>query len=160
MAIILASQAVDFQKCITKMTNGCSIPLNLPFPYKDIFLPACERHDICYECGKMYNWTRNQCDVSFQKNMLTLCQLKEDFKNGKQTYNVSIWEKLKSVFYIASQLFKWISIKSGTLDHCNHGAKVYYSSVDKFAHPNYGSGDPILCQLQCANLLGNPKNLI
>ena len=30
--------------------DGCSIPLNLPFFYKDTFRSACDHHDICYGC--------------------------------------------------------------------------------------------------------------
>ena len=30
--------------------NGCSIPLNAPFPYKELFKPVCNRHDVCYIC--------------------------------------------------------------------------------------------------------------
>ena len=26
-------------------TNGCSVPLDLPFIYKNTFTPACENHD-------------------------------------------------------------------------------------------------------------------
>ncbi len=35
--------------------NGCSIPLGAPFPYKKQFKPACDKHDVCYECvSKVY----------------------------------------------------------------------------------------------------------
>lgn len=32
------------------VTNGCSIPGNLPFPYKRYFNKACNKHDVCYAC--------------------------------------------------------------------------------------------------------------
>ena len=92
--------------------------------------------------------------------MLNLCQLKEDLTNPKNTYSATVWDRLNSAFHIASQLIKWIGIKSGTLGHCNHGAQVYYLSVDKFAHSNFGSGDQTHCLLACTHLLGNPQNLI
>ena len=31
-------------------TNGCSVPLNLPFFYKKKFTTACNHHDVCYHC--------------------------------------------------------------------------------------------------------------
>lgn len=31
--------------------NGCSVPINSSsFPYKTLFHPACQRHDVCYVC--------------------------------------------------------------------------------------------------------------
>ena len=30
--------------------NGCSIPGDLPFVYKELFTPACNKHDVCYYC--------------------------------------------------------------------------------------------------------------
>ena len=30
--------------------NGCSIPYDLPYFYKDVFEPDCNKHDICYAC--------------------------------------------------------------------------------------------------------------
>ena len=30
--------------------NGCSVPGDLPYFYKDHFKPACNKHDICYGC--------------------------------------------------------------------------------------------------------------
>ena len=33
-----------------KYTNGCSIPFNLPWFYKEEFTPDCHKHDICYYC--------------------------------------------------------------------------------------------------------------
>ena len=35
---------------VLKKTNGCSIPLDLPFPYKQEFQPVCNEHDVCYIC--------------------------------------------------------------------------------------------------------------
>lgn len=30
--------------------NGCSVPLGMPFPFKPLFTPVCNRHDVCYIC--------------------------------------------------------------------------------------------------------------
>ena len=46
-----SSQVVDMVPCVKKMSNGCSIPLKIPIPYAyTLFKPACDRHDICYQC--------------------------------------------------------------------------------------------------------------
>ena len=34
-------------------TNGCSVPLDLPFIYKNTFYPACVKHDVCYTCVRV-----------------------------------------------------------------------------------------------------------
>ena len=34
-------------------TNGCSIPGNLPFPYKRYFIRACNKDDVCYACVRL-----------------------------------------------------------------------------------------------------------
>ena len=45
------SVAVDNSTCpIMKKTNGCSIPLDLSFPYKEEFKDVCNMHDVCYVC--------------------------------------------------------------------------------------------------------------
>jgi len=41
---------IDVQPCIDQLTNGCSIPLGLPFFYKEFFHKACLKHDVCYKC--------------------------------------------------------------------------------------------------------------
>ena len=30
--------------------DGCSVPFGLPFFFKELFTPSCNRHDICYRC--------------------------------------------------------------------------------------------------------------
>ena len=44
----------DFTPC-QEWSNGCSIPMGLPFPYKEMFRPACFRHDLCYGCVSTSN---------------------------------------------------------------------------------------------------------
>ena len=51
---VLEAEEIDFKPCVNVMTNGCSIPLGIAFPYKDLFLPACERHDVCYSCVSVF----------------------------------------------------------------------------------------------------------
>ena len=59
VSVLLFCGFITFSKCKldTKecendktMINGCSIPWGVDFPYKEFFLPACNRHDVCYSC--------------------------------------------------------------------------------------------------------------
>jgi len=58
--------------------NGCGPKIlggiNLGAIYTGLFLPACNSHDVCYECqrGKDY------CDTRFLINMYTMCNKKYD----------------------------------------------------------------------------------
>ncbi|KAK7114238.1 uncharacterized protein [Littorina saxatilis] len=55
------------------VTDGCSVPLQLPFFYKGQFKPACNRHDVCYTCGAGYGLTRADCDKAFLFDMRIAC---------------------------------------------------------------------------------------
>ena len=48
----VVAQRVDFQQCYTneELINGCSVPWGFDFPYKTMFTPACDYHDVCYSC--------------------------------------------------------------------------------------------------------------
>lgn len=52
-------------------TNGCNV-WNI-VPYKTLFTPACDKHDICYACGVDHGWNRKQCDMAFKHDMANLC---------------------------------------------------------------------------------------
>ena len=47
VALFPPSQAEDV---CAQHSNGCSIPGDLSFFYKDFFKPSCDRHDACYGC--------------------------------------------------------------------------------------------------------------
>ena len=91
--------------------------------------------------------------------MLSLCKLKEDAKSAV-FYSFWLWDRLKSIFHVGTALAKWILLKPGSLEHCIHGSDVYYKSVDGFGHSNFGKGNISMCNLRCAKILGDPKNLI
>lgn len=42
--------------------------------YSQIFETDCNKHDICYGCGSVYNLTRADCDNLFHKDMKTTCE--------------------------------------------------------------------------------------
>ena len=50
--VIVVFLSTTSQSCDWR-SDGCSIPGNLPFFYKEIFIPACNRHDVCYYCVRV-----------------------------------------------------------------------------------------------------------
>ncbi|XP_062606220.1 conodipine-P1-like [Saccostrea cucullata] len=76
-SLMLLSPGTDaFRYSCGYRANGCSIPGNLPFFYKNIFRPACNKHDQCYKCGssRRYRISRFSCDNKFVRNMLSICR--------------------------------------------------------------------------------------
>ncbi len=58
--------------CISEShVNGCSVPLNSPFPYKKVFEPACHKHDVCYRCVSTFLYI---CNMYLFKLLLSLCE--------------------------------------------------------------------------------------
>ena len=49
LLLSLDQEVMSNSKCKI-VSNGCSVPLGLPFFYKKTFYPACEKHDVCYDC--------------------------------------------------------------------------------------------------------------
>ena len=49
LLLVLLPAKVKAGECADH-SNGCSIPLDLDFFYRDLFTPACVKHDICYGC--------------------------------------------------------------------------------------------------------------
>merc|ERR1712221_22083 len=76
-AVILVLATIFYQAetaCVSDQhINGCSVPIKGNFPYETRFLPACNRHDVCYRCGIVYSWTRKECDRAFLRDMLQIC---------------------------------------------------------------------------------------
>ncbi|KAK7113982.1 conodipine-P3-like [Littorina saxatilis] len=71
MTSLMTSQAAD---TCAKYSNGCNIPFNLPYFYEKLFTPSCYRHDVCYECGKQFGVSREDCDKAFLGLMRTSCK--------------------------------------------------------------------------------------
>uniref|UniRef100_A0A7M5X6Y9 Uncharacterized protein n=2 Tax=Clytia hemisphaerica TaxID=252671 RepID=A0A7M5X6Y9_9CNID len=65
------------KKCHVK-TNGCGSgwSAKIPYMYKKLLTPACNKHDVCYSCGKKFGWSQKPCDVRFKKDMYRLCRCK------------------------------------------------------------------------------------
>ncbi|CAL1540103.1 unnamed protein product, partial [Lymnaea stagnalis] len=62
--------------CYRYDVDGCSIPFQLPFFFKDLFTHSCARHDICYHCGVGELISRATCDLSFRNDTTTSCKLR------------------------------------------------------------------------------------
>lgn len=64
-------------QCPKNHYNGCSVPEIVSFTYYYLFTPACNIHDICYECNthSNYRWFANKqwCDVDFYSKMRDKC---------------------------------------------------------------------------------------
>jgi len=65
---------VKVESCtVLQDINGCSTPLQLDIPFKKVFTPACNAHDVCYRCGEHYGWSQTECDNSFLKELKSIC---------------------------------------------------------------------------------------
>ncbi|XP_063406353.1 uncharacterized protein LOC134690310 [Mytilus trossulus] len=85
------------------LTNGCSVPLFGKFPYKKIFEPACQLHDLCYNCGIAQSKDRKYCDKIFLKKMKQICSTRKGWrkrscKRFSRLYYVGVCAGGKSSF--------------------------------------------------------------
>lgn len=65
-------------KDLTTWVNGCGpefskVIQNIPFAFRNLFTPACNRHDVCYGCGKTNGYTRSACDWAMYNDMQRAC---------------------------------------------------------------------------------------
>ncbi|XP_046565315.1 conodipine-P3-like [Haliotis rubra] len=63
---------VTSQSCASH-SNGCSIPFNLPYFFKNRFTPSCDKHDVCYACAGHYGRTQNDCDRMLYNEANRVC---------------------------------------------------------------------------------------
>ncbi|XP_021357361.1 uncharacterized protein LOC110452926 isoform X2 [Mizuhopecten yessoensis] len=49
-ALLMAAESQTHSCDENPFHNGCTIPFNIDIPFRNSFLPACKRHDICYKC--------------------------------------------------------------------------------------------------------------
>nr|QNH72509.1 toxin candidate TRINITY_DN40582_c2_g2_i12 [Pachycerianthus maua] len=109
--------------------DGCSAPFGQrSFFYRDIFTPACLRHDVCYRCGNHYKWTRDECDVAFRRDMRQLCEADSTKR--------SIFTKL---------------------GRCHIAANVYYNGVKAFGNSSFEKNPKDWCKLDCSRRGGDPS---
>nr|QNH72512.1 toxin candidate TRINITY_DN6453_c0_g1_i1 [Isarachnanthus nocturnus] len=123
-------KAASCDKCdALKTLDGCSAPFGKnSFFYRDVFTPACFRHDICYRCGAMYSWTRKKCDEAFYRDMKAMC---------------------------ASEHAKRFLLSKQT--KCKIVAFAYFSGVSVFGAPHFRDKAADWCDAGCAEEGGNPE---
>uniref|UniRef100_A0A098LXW8 Ccr_10 putative toxin n=1 Tax=Crassispira cerithina TaxID=1077925 RepID=A0A098LXW8_CRACE len=73
LIILTSARAVTSVTCDDHpAANGCSNPLP-ELQHEEKFFSACNRHDVCYGCGSLYNITRLMCDNFFMVDMVMAC---------------------------------------------------------------------------------------
>ncbi|KAK7500749.1 hypothetical protein BaRGS_00007993, partial [Batillaria attramentaria] len=92
--------------CNRYMSDGCS--------HLDggILTPACDRHDICYNCGAHYGVSRHECDQAFYSDMTRQCSRLPTFSPRRWTCN-----RRRSVFFTAVRWFGGSSYKDPSTNH-------------------------------------------
>ncbi|XP_041377133.1 conodipine-P1-like [Gigantopelta aegis] len=116
VGIVACAAALD---CNHGVTDGCSIPLGMPFFYKSRFRHACDKHDICYHCGVSHGVSKHQCDVRLYHNAISVCH-----SAGK-----------RFIF----------DMDAVTKQFCDSIAKAYYSAVNIFGSGSYHNSPDHYC---------------
>lgn len=88
-------------------TNGCSVPLNLPFFYKSLFTPSCNVHDVCYRCGADHGVDRASCDQDFRTNMKSTChqEYQQHSRSRSRRYFSPRMTQKRVVLKLESEIF-------------------------------------------------------
>nr|QNH72507.1 toxin candidate TRINITY_DN36719_c0_g1_i1 [Pachycerianthus maua] len=135
---------------VDRQTNGCSVPFGMEAPFKRQFIPACDKHDICYGCGHHYNWTREQCDQGFFEDMKSICK--------ERSLPMSYPGQRSRRFFLEAALKLWhfFHIISKEEKRCNMMAKMYFKGVRFFGKSHYEIRDNDYCRGICADHHGNP----
>ena len=86
--------------------------------------------------------------------MQSICHLRHTIKRNNW------WKKFKLILSLGYDVVKWWTIPGESLDHCLHGANIFYKAVDGFGESHYGlkKTSNRYCNEPCALLMGNPKN--
>lgn len=115
-------------------TNGCSVPLDLPFIYKNTFRPACVKHDVCYSCVR-YGISLLICVIFIHTNIIV------PFWYPSATYLVIMvepwllshsWGETKQVCSVVE------AYQRGTiryLPHLNLAMWAWYRRISRGCHP-------------------------
>ena len=82
-------------------------------------------------------------------------ECRKKYGNRKRFFG-SIARAFKKAFKIGSSIIQWPFIK-GDLAKCNHGAEIYFDSVDSFGGSSYVKRSPSWCEQRCAKEAGDPK---
>ncbi|KAL4235789.1 hypothetical protein ACF0H5_004179 [Mactra antiquata] len=75
LAVVFWTNQVNGYTCNSNPhVNGCSIPGDLPYFYKNVFNSDCNKHDICYACGERKGVSRSDCDSRFYARIKHTCE--------------------------------------------------------------------------------------
>ncbi|OUM61110.1 hypothetical protein PIROE2DRAFT_62700 [Piromyces sp. E2] len=118
-------QASNSVRTAIAEVNGCGPKLfgkyNIGESYNGLFLPACNCHDVCYDCQK----GKKNCDKIFLNNMKDLCDT-----------------KYPSTKKLTDKILK---------ADCVAKANIFYKAVDLFAKGSYERcGEELNSSTSCA----------
>jgi len=119
----------DDKEC-TRYVNGCGSGFteDVPLIFRSVFTPCCNKHDVCYDCGKTDSWTKDQCDETFLKDMENMCLC---------TYP----SRYQALIY----------------DACIVWAKTLYEVVHLFGGPYFTKVEKDFCKDKCILPYGSPN---
>ncbi|XP_021357360.1 uncharacterized protein LOC110452926 isoform X1 [Mizuhopecten yessoensis] len=94
-ALLMAAESQTHSCDENPFHNGCTIPFNIDIPFRNSFLPACKRHDICYKCGNNAMYAvlhgRYRCDQLFYRNMKAICKRRSLFRRFTCMVNARLY---------------------------------------------------------------------
>uniref|UniRef100_W4VS57 Conodipine 10 n=1 Tax=Conus geographus TaxID=6491 RepID=W4VS57_CONGE len=131
-------------------SNACSVPFSW-VPCQGHFLPACDRHDTCYHCGRHFGFTQKDCDNAFFTDMTALCAQGTDDegyclekRKRREASSISITTQLRQLQVLEKLMPpNSLSVRDPRQLHrvatCTAWASVYHWTVSKFGwwHFNY-----------------------
>ena len=90
-------------------TNGCSTPANAPLPFRQLFTPSCDVHDVCYNTCEN---GQGSCDTEFRDNMESAC-LGYHYAHRNDCF---VWS---TKYYLAVSRFGRSNYESAQVRHCH-----------------------------------------
>ena len=105
---------------------------------------------LVYLQGKYKDWGQQACDKTFMNNMRVICLIRHTRKRS------SWWRKARIAGELGYDMMAWKNLPEDSMEHCLHGARMFYKAVYGFGDVYYGKKDYVdACKRPCAQL-GNP----
>ena len=80
------------------------------------------------------------------------------------SYSGYSWQRflkeLEGSWLVGTGMLKWLGLKTGSLEHCLNGAKIYRDAVSHFAMKEYLTKGPSDCLLPCAEYMVKQNNTL
>eukprot|EP00794_Sanderia_malayensis_P000040 gene40-632_t len=111
--------------CISEQkVNGCSVPFKSTFPYSTVFKPACNRHDVCYRCGTLFQWPRKDCDNGFLNDMLEICDKREraslqSMAVGNEKFGIDACRRAAKAYQTGVRIFGFWFYRKNSAPWCS-----------------------------------------